>query len=147
MDQQALIEGLKAAVPFNAHLGLDYRELGPGHCVVALPDEERLRNHLGSQHGSGLFAAGEAASGAAFTATFAEQLAELRPLITGAEIEYLKLPRGEILAEAQIAEPIEAIQRRLEDEGVARFEVGVAMRDAEGNEVARMSARWRLKRS
>jgi acyl-coenzyme A thioesterase PaaI-like protein len=141
-----LLEGLRGAVPFNVHLGLEYREIEPGRCVVALPDDERLRNHLGSQHGSGLFAAGEAATGGAFTAAFADQLGELHPLITGAEIEYTKLPRGEIVVEAKLSEPVEAIQGRLEAEGVARFEAEAVMRNTAKEEVARMTAGWRLKR-
>lgn len=145
MDETALREGLSTAVPFNAHLGLEYREIKPGRCVVALPDERHLQNHLGSQHGSGLFAAAEAASGGAFTATFAEELGELRPLIVGAEIQYMKLSRGEILAEARIAEPLSDIRQRLDDDGVVSFDVEVSMRDTE-REVAQMTARWRLKR-
>jgi acyl-coenzyme A thioesterase PaaI-like protein len=54
MDKSGIARGLRGAVPFNVHLGLEYREIEPGRCVVALPDDERLRNHLGSRHGSGL---------------------------------------------------------------------------------------------
>ena len=66
--------------------------------------------------------------------------------ITGAKIEYTKLPRGEIVVEARLSEPVGAIRERLEVEGVARFEVKATMRDGAGDEVARMSAGWRLSR-
>ena len=53
MDYDALRAGMAAAVPFNNHLGLEVIELGPGSAVVRLPDDERLRNHVGSQHAVG----------------------------------------------------------------------------------------------
>jgi len=57
----------------------------------------------------------------------------------------MKLPQGEILAEARIAEPLSDIRRRLDDDGLVSFDVEVSMRDTE-REVAQMTARWRLKR-
>lgn len=63
MDFDALRAGMAAAVPFNQHLGLEVTELGPGTAKVRLPDEAGLRNHVGTQHAAGLFAAAEAASG------------------------------------------------------------------------------------
>ena len=147
MDNQALLDGLRAAVPYNVHLGLEYVAIEPGRCTVRLPDDERLRNHVGSQHASGLFSLGEAASGGAFTSAFAEQLAELRPLVTKAEIAYSKLALGASAAEAAIDEPLASIAQRLDNEGVVIFEVAVAMRDVHENEVAQMSVHWRMKRS
>lgn len=142
-----MLDGLRAAVPYNVHLGLEFQEIEPGRCVVVLPDDGRLHNHLGTQHGAGLFSVAEAASGGAFVAAFAEQLAELRPVVTRAEIDFVKLARGAITAEARLTEPLDAIVQRLEAEGVTRLEAGVTLRDVDGNEVARMTAHWRLKRS
>lgn len=67
------------------------------------------------------------------------------PTDLGADIHYMKLPQGEILAEARIAEPLSDIRRRLDDDGLVSFDVEVSMRDTE-REVAQMTARWRLKR-
>ena len=44
--------------------------MAPGRGVVTLPDDERLHNHVGSQHAGALFSAGEAASGGAFLGAF-----------------------------------------------------------------------------
>jgi acyl-coenzyme A thioesterase PaaI-like protein len=147
IDYTALAEGLRAAVPYNRHLGLEYVSVEPGRCVVRLPDDERLRNHVGTQHASGLFSAAEAASGGAFTATFAERLGELRPLVTHAEVDFVKLARGPIDAEATLGAEAAEIERALADDGRAEFPVAVTLRDAEGVEVARMTVRWHLRSS
>src|SRR3954471_17100796 len=102
MDFTALADGLTAAIPYNSHLGLRVAELGPGAGVVELPDDERLRNHVGSQHAGALFSAGEAASGGAFLAAFAERLADVTPLAEGAEIAYRRVARGPITATARL---------------------------------------------
>src|SRR5215213_5164231 len=104
MDYDALRAGMGTAVPFNGHLGLEITELGPGTATVRLPDDEGLRNHVGSQHAAGLFAAAEAASGGAFVGAFAERLAEIRPLASNAEIAYTKLAQGPIDARAELAD-------------------------------------------
>jgi acyl-coenzyme A thioesterase PaaI-like protein len=146
MDYDALLEGLRAAVPFNRHNGLEYVSIEPGRCVVRLPDDEALRNHVGSQHAAGLFAAGEAASGGAFTASFAEELGSLRPLVTRAEIEYTKLARGAITAEAVLEREVDEINAALDADGRVEFPVAVALSDGDGNQVARMTVHWHLKR-
>ena len=144
---EALLDGMRAAVPFNRHVGLQYVSAEPGRCVVRLPDDERLRNHVGSQHAAGLFAAGEAASGGAFMTSFAEHLASLRPLVTRAEIEYTKLARGPITAEAVLGTSLEEIERDLEADGRAAFPVNVKLSDESGNQVAGMVVRWHLRRT
>lgn len=147
MDLEALLDGMRAAVPFNRHIGLEYVSAQPGRCVVRLPDDERLYNHLGTQHASGLFAAAEAASGGAFMASFAEHLASLRPLVTRAEIEYTKLARGPITAEGVLGSSLEEIERDLEADGRAEFPVAVALTDDSGHQVAAMTVRWHLRRT
>ena len=79
MDYEAVRQGLEQAIPFNRHVGLDVAEVGDGRGVVRLPDDERLHNHVGSQHAGALFSAGEAASGAAFVGAFAERMGEITP--------------------------------------------------------------------
>ena len=90
--------GFEAAIPYNRHLGLEVAEVGEGRGVITLPDDDRLHNHVGSQHAGALFSAGEAASGAAFMGAFAEHLGDITPLARSAEISYLKLAKGPITA-------------------------------------------------
>jgi len=146
MDYEALREGMAAAVPFNAHLGLQISELGPAYAIVRLPDDERLRNHLGSQHASGLFAAAEAASGGAFVAAFAERLAELRPLATRGEIAYSKLATGPIDARAELPDT-EALLATLEADARVVFEVTVTLTNSDGETVATATVEWNVTKS
>jgi hypothetical protein len=142
MDFEAMRAGLEQAVPFNQHLGLEVVELAIGRAVVRLPDDAGLRNHVGSQHGSALFAAGQAAAGAALAATFVERLEGVDPLPDGAEITYKKIPRAAITATAVLAATPEELLAELERDGEVRFAISVGLTDGAGDVVADMTARW-----
>jgi acyl-coenzyme A thioesterase PaaI-like protein len=144
MDYEALAEGMAAAVPFNGHLGLEIRELGSGYAIVRLPDDQRLQNHVGSQHASGLFAAAEAASGGAFMAGFGERLAELRPLATRAEIAYSKLATGPIDARAELPDT-DALLATLDADGKVVFDVPVTLTNGAGETVATATVEWHVR--
>lgn len=146
MDFEALRQGMAAAIPFNIHVGLEVRELGPGTAVVRLPDDEHLRNHVGSQHAAGLFAAAEAASGGAFVAGFAERLGEITPLASHAEIQYTKLARGPIDAVAELPDT-EGLLATLDSEGRVSFAVEVSLRDSDAQPVATATIRWHVRKS
>jgi acyl-coenzyme A thioesterase PaaI-like protein len=147
VDYAAVATGLSQAIPFNVHLGLETTTVAPDSGAVRLPDEERLRNHVGSQHAGALFAAGEAASGAAFVGAFLDIMGEITPLAESAEIAYRKLAKGEITATARFAEDAEALKAKLNEDGRVRFPVGVEMTDADGNVVAEMTVRWYVRRN
>lgn len=147
IDYKAVAAGLSQAIPFNVHLGLQTVTVAADHGVVRLPDDERLRNHVGSQHAGALFAAGEAASGAAFVGAFVEHMAGITPLAESAEIAYRKIARGEITATATFGEDRDALLARLQEEGRIRFPVTVQMTDAEGALVAEMSVNWYVRRN
>ena len=146
-DYDALREGLQGAIPFNKHLGLKVEEITEGTGVVCLPDHKRLQNHVGSQHAGGLFAAGEAASGAAFISVFAEHMGDVVALAKSAEIDYQKLAKGPIRAtgrlERDAAELIDAMDG---EEGKAEFPVEVEMKDDDGQVVATMTVHWHIRR-
>jgi len=146
MDYDALRAGMGAAIPFNTHVGLEIVELGPGRATVRLPDEERLRNHVGSQHASGLFAAAEAASGGAFMATFAERMGEIRPLAASAEIAYTKLATGPIDARAELGGGAELLER-LDADGKVAFPVEVTLADTDGETVATATVQWHVRKT
>ena len=143
MDYDALRQGLQQAIPFNNHLGLEVREVSDSRGVVALPDRDQLRNHVGSQHAGALFGAGEAASGAAFVGTFAERLADVTPLAESAEIHYRKVAKGEILATGRLSE--DGLLDKLDAEGTVRFAVDVELADRSGDVVAEMQVRWHVR--
>jgi acyl-coenzyme A thioesterase PaaI-like protein len=147
MDYEAVRQGLEQAIPFNRHVGLDVAEVGDGRGVIRLPDDERLHNHVGSQHAGALFSAGEAASGAAFVGAFAERMGEITPLARTAEISYLKLARGAITATGTLGEGKSDLLGRLDADGKVEFPVQVEMTDAEGNTVAAMTVHWHVRKN
>ena len=146
VDYAAVAAGLTQAIPFNVHLGLETTTVAADHGVVRLPDAEHLRNHVGSQLAGALFAAGEAASGAAFVGSFLDIMGEITPLAESAEIAYRKLAKGEITATARFAEDRDAIRATLDAEGRVRFPVEVELTDAQGVVVAEMTVRWYVRR-
>jgi acyl-coenzyme A thioesterase PaaI-like protein len=146
MDYAAVAAGLQQAVPFNAHLGLEVVEVGPGLGVVRLPEKKALLNHVGSQHAGGLFSAGEAASGGAFVGAFAELLGEITPLASGADIQYKKIARGPITATARL-DDTDGRLAELRSDGVTRFAVGVDLTDDQDELVAEMTVYWHVKKN
>ena len=144
-DYDALRDGLQQAIPFNTHLGLEVAEIDEGRGVVRLPDDDNLHNHVGSQHAGGLFAAGEAASGAAFVGVFAGEMAHVTALARSAEIEYTKLASGPITATGTLSDGAELLEK-LEEEDVIQFPVKVEMEDQHGNTVASMTVHWHVRR-
>ncbi len=146
VDYAAVAAGLSQAIPFNVHLGLETITVAADHGVVRLPDAEHLRNHVGSQHAGALFAAGEAASGAAFVGSFLDIMGEITPLAESAEIAYRKLAKGEIKATARFNEDRDAIRATLDAEGRVRFPIEVELTDAQGVVVAEMTVRWYVRR-
>jgi acyl-coenzyme A thioesterase PaaI-like protein len=147
MDYETVREGLQAAIPYNNHVGLEYVEVGDGTGVVRLPDADRLKNHVGSQHAAALFSAGEAASGGAFVGAFAQHLAGVTPLARSAEISYLKLAKGEITATGTLRAAVDELLATLDSEGRVEFPVDVEMTDGDGNTVAEMTVRWHVRRN
>src|SRR5688500_15045865 len=147
MDYEAVRQGLEQAIPFNLHVGLDVAEVGDGRGVIRLPDDERLHNHVGSQHAGALFSAGEAASGGAFVGAFAERMGEITPLARTAEISYLKLAKGTITATGTLGEAKDSLLERLDADGKVEFPVKVEMTDDNGNTVASMTVSWHVRKN
>ncbi len=146
MDYEAVRAGMEAAIPYNNHLGLRYTEVAEGRSTVSLPEADNLKNHVGSQHAGALFSAGEAASGGAFVGAFAERMAGVTPLARDAQINYLKLARGEITATATLSEPTAALLERLDADGKVEFPVEVELTDGEGVKVAEMTVNWHVRK-
>jgi acyl-coenzyme A thioesterase PaaI-like protein len=147
MDFEAVRAGLEQAIPFNGHLGLEVVDVAEGSGSVRLPDDERLRNHVGSQHAGGLFSAAEAASGAAFVGAFMERMGEITPLAKSAQINYLKLAKGPILATATLGEDKASLLERLDADGRVEFPVSVSLTDADDTEVATVTVDWHVRRN
>ena len=146
LELEALRAGFGAMVPFAAHVGTEFTELDGTRCVVRLPDEPHLANHLQAQHAAALFTAAETASGGSFLAAFADVLGEITPVVQEMTIRYLRVARGPIDAEAVLADA-DGARAALDADGVARFPVEVTLRDASGEVVCEATAHWHERRN
>jgi acyl-coenzyme A thioesterase PaaI-like protein len=137
-------EQMNGAVPFAAHAGVELTGLSPEGATARLAEAPTSLNHIGSQHAGALFTLGEAASGAAMAGVFAAQLLEVRPLAAGASIRYGRVARGPISARADVKGEAAALLDALARDGKVAFDVGVVLRDADGQEVAAMTVNWHV---
>ena len=146
-DFDAIAAGMTQAVPFAAHLELEIESIAPGEAVVRLPERPELTNHVGSQHAGALFTAAETASGAAFVGAFAERMGEITPLAKAAQINYLKLAKGPILATGTLSEDKAALLERLGADGRVEFTIGVSLKDESDVEVATVTVDWHVRKN
>jgi len=120
--------------PYSSSIGARVEQLEPGFCRVALRDRRRVRNHLGSIHAIALANLAEMASGLAVLVGLP---ATVQGIVTGFAISYLKKARGPLIAECRAD--------HLDVTAAQDYEAEVSITDAQGDVVARASARWRLR--
>jgi acyl-coenzyme A thioesterase PaaI-like protein len=147
IDYDAVRAGMEQAIPFNKHLGLEILSVADGTGSVRLPDDPALLNHVGSQHAGGLFTVAEAASGTAFVGAFAERMGEITPLAKAAQIKYLKLAKGPIVATGTLSEDKAALLERLDADGRVEFTIDVSLEDVNDLEVATMTVDWHVRKN
>jgi uncharacterized protein (TIGR00369 family) len=144
-DFDAIAKGMSQAVPFAGYLDLEITEMAEGKATVVLPERQELTNHVGSQHAGALFTAAENASGAAFVGAFLERMADVTPLARSAEIDYEKIARGPITAEAELGMPKDEALATLDSDGKVEFPCTVVMTDDDGTQVASATIRWHVR--
>jgi uncharacterized protein (TIGR00369 family) len=145
IDFDAIAKGMAMAVPFAGHLNLEIVEISAGEAKVRLPRRPELNNHVGSQHAGALFTAAETASGAAFVGAFAIRMGEITPLARSAEIDYLKIANGPILATATLGVEAADALATLDAEGKVEFPCEVLLTDESGTKVATATVHWHVR--
>lgn len=134
--------GMGDAVPFARHASVSLDEIGDATSRASLPEAEHLVNHLGTVHAGALFTLAETASGAAMAGAFAPMLFDIRPVVSGARIDYLRPATGALRAVAQLAVPGADLRRTLLDERRVSVDAEVEILDASERVVARFTATW-----
>jgi acyl-coenzyme A thioesterase PaaI-like protein len=142
---ERLRAGLEQAVPFNLHNDVRISEVSARRGIAELPDAEHLKNHLGTQHGGALFAAAEAAAGAAYVGAFSEHLGEIRMNAQEAHITYIRWAKGQITAKSSLRQKPREVLEALENDGRVDLPMSCTLYDAEDRVVAEMTFRFQLK--
>jgi acyl-coenzyme A thioesterase PaaI-like protein len=133
MGKRAFSRMVGCAAPYTGSMGARVVELAPGRARVGLRDRRRVRNHLKSVHAVALMNLGEMATGLATLTALPDGG---RGILTELSMSYTKKARGTITARAETAPPHQPGDHDHRVEGV--------LTDESGDEVARVSAVWRL---
>lgn len=136
---------MSKAIPFATHVGVELIEIGDGTATAALEQRSETSNHIASQHAGAMFTLGEAASGAALGGALAPVLLEVRPVAAGAQISYVKIAKGRLIASAQTSAPGAELLATLKSVGKVAFSVDVDIRDGAGDTVVTMTVDWHVK--
>ena len=120
-------------IPYTATVRPEVLVVEPGFARVAIEDRRRVRNHLSSIHAIAIANVGELTGGLAMTATLP---ANVRSILTALHVEFKKKARGRLVAECRCVVP--AVSASVE------HQVRSSVFDASGDEVATITATWKL---
>jgi acyl-coenzyme A thioesterase PaaI-like protein len=148
-EQSSVAEMIRAGIermPYNALIGLRIVEMDGGRARGMLESRPEVGNHVGTMHAGAQFSLIEAVSGAAVSSAFLDLLGRAMPLAQGAELTYRRPAHGDVVAEAVMTPgDIARVRTELEAQGRARFDVAVAVTDAQGTLSTEATMRWYIR--
>jgi acyl-coenzyme A thioesterase PaaI-like protein len=124
---------LTRLTPYSGSVRPDVQELARGRAVIAMRDRRRVRNPFRSVHAVALANLGELASGLALLTALPPTL---RAIVTGMDITFTRKARGRLVAAATVTIP--------PVDGPTDHVVTATIRNAAGEDVARVRVTWRL---
>lgn len=119
--------------PYSSTIGARVDVLEPGHGLVSLADRRKIRNHLGSIHAIALVNLAELVTGLTLMHSLPENM---RGILVGIEMQYLKKARGRLQAECVCDVPEPGVEKEVRVVG--------EIRDCQGDIVAKGVATWLL---
>lgn len=125
---------VKRAIPYTGALGSEIIHLSAGQSEVKLKDRRGVRNHLSSIHAMALANLGEFSTGLAVVTGLPK---DMRAILKGFQIDYLKKARGTLIAKAHY-------EHKNTQEESQDVEVVGNIYNEEQEVVARVKALWRV---
>jgi acyl-coenzyme A thioesterase PaaI-like protein len=119
------------AVPYTGNVRPKVLGLAPGYAQIGMGDGPLVRNHLRSLHAMALGNLAEFTSAVAILYGLPD---DLQAILTRITIDYTKKARGEVVATARLSPP----------QAVGDYEVPITITNAEGQEVVRAVALWKV---
>jgi len=125
---------VKRAIPYTGALGCRITQLEAGRNEIQLKDRRGVRNHLDSVHAMALANLGEFSTGLAVVTALPT---DMRAILKGFQIEYLKKARGTLIAKAEFKNPPSSLEAQ-------DVEVIGNIYNSDQEIVARVKALWRV---
>ncbi len=130
-------------LPYNKFLGLEIH----GDAGLALPDDSRYTNHLGTVHAGALCSLPAAGSGQFLLECVDGEPNAVVAVLRRADIKSKRPGRGRVLSRCQCApDELEALQESLASRGRAGVTVQVELVDADDSVVALSDFHWLISR-
>ena len=130
-------------IDFVERAGIRVDEVGPGRCVLSLPEEPNV-NHFGTVYAGAIYTLGEVPGGVLFFATFDAE--RFFPLVKSSQIRYRRPGRGRLSVEASIsADEVARLEAEAAEYGKADYELELEITDGQGEVVAVMTSQYQMR--
>lgn len=138
-DPVALTAALRASAPMLDTLGVEVLELGD-RVRLRMPNEERIRNHVGGPHAGAIFTLGETTAATLMMVRLGHLLDRAVPLAVSGDIRWTKLARCAVIAEASMSVDPADLEREFLAGGRPEWSTRIAFtREDDGAPCAEMS--------